>query len=95
MVTTIRYLAAGLVLPLLTACATRPSIVRETPASFSYECMGFEGCNSPEQVADLAKAHCRTYGKNAHLVTQTLTSYGKLSAVYTCGRWATRRASAE
>jgi len=87
-----RYLATGLLLPLLTACATRPTFVRQAPDSFAYECMGFEGCTSPQEIADLAQAHCRTYGRNAHLVTQTLTSSGKLSAVYTCGRRATRRA---
>jgi hypothetical protein len=86
-----RYLATGLVPALLTACATKPSIVHQAPTSFTYECMGFEGCNSPQQVADLAQAHCRTYGKNAHLVTQTLTSSGNLSAIYTCGRWTARR----
>lgn len=80
--------AALLVAALTTGCVmgATPTVVTQTPASITYECLGaVGGCQaSPQEVADMAQRHCRTYGKNAQQAMLARAPSGNLRATFVC-----------
>lgn len=75
-------------LTMLAACsiAAMPSVVAQTPASISYECLSaVGGCQAtPQQVADMAQTHCQKAGKNAQQASLARAPSGNLRASFNC-----------
>jgi hypothetical protein len=63
-----------------------PRVIAETPASISYECIGsVGGCKAtPQQIADMAQAHCRRTGKNAQQSSMGIAPSGNMRATFIC-----------
>lgn len=78
-----------LLAPTAALAAGALKVVSQTPASISFECIApfLGGCEkTPQEVANVAQAHCKLHGRDAEQTYMGIAPSGDLKASFRCVR---------